>query len=141
MASTPTQTYANHVHQPRAWGIFWLIGMAALLLALWIVIRDRTLVSLDLLLLSIGLVGATTVMRLFALRHQDRIIRLEMDARLRRLGLDRFLGQLALRQLVALRFASDAELPSLAARAVTENLTGDQIKRAVTDWQADWMRT
>jgi hypothetical protein len=134
------QNYANHVHQPRAWGIVWVIGMAAALLSIWIGIRQQTLVSLALVLLSIALVGTTTVMRLFALRQQDRIIRLEMDVRMRRLGLDHLLRQLELRQLVALRFASDGELPMLAARAVAETLTPDAIKRAITDWQPDVLR-
>jgi len=46
-----------------------------------------------------------------------------------------------MRQIVALRFASDAELPGLLQRAAAENLTADQIKRGVTSWQADDMRT
>jgi hypothetical protein len=44
-------------------------------------------------------------------------------------------------QLIAVRFASDAELPALIDRAAAEKLTPDQIKRAVTDWQGDYLRT
>jgi purine nucleoside permease len=75
------------------------------------------------------------------LRLQDRIIRLEMQTRLARLGRAADCGRMTLRQIVALRFASDAELPALLDRAAAEHLTADQIKRAVTAWQADHMRT
>jgi hypothetical protein len=43
-------------------------------------------------------------------------------------------------QVIALRFAPDAELPALVDRTITENLTGDAIKRAIVDWQADLIR-
>jgi hypothetical protein len=64
-----------------------------------------------------------------------------MRVRLARLGLDPAYDRLSVRQLVALRFASDAELAALTNRAVAENLTPDQIKRSVTNWQADFFRT
>jgi uncharacterized protein DUF6526 len=44
-------------------------------------------------------------------------------------------------QLVALRFAADQELPGLVDRAVREKLSRDDIKKAITNWQADWERT
>ena len=51
------------------------------------------------------------------------------------------LSRLSRSQVVALRFASDAELPALLERAEREHLTGDQIKRAIKDWVADLDRT
>jgi len=53
----------------------------------------------------------------------------------------RLLGQLHNKQIAALRFASDAELPALLERAVRENLKPDAIKRAVTTWTPDLDRT
>ncbi len=84
---------------------------------------------------------AVTLIRLYALRLQNRIIRLEMQVRLSRFGREQDLARLALPQIVALRFASDAELPALINRAIAENLTPDAIKRAVGDWQGDYLRT
>ena len=75
------------------------------------------------------------------MRLQDRIIRLEVHGRLERLGRGAGFSRLTTRQIVALRFASDAEIPALLDRALAENLTADQIKAAVTDWQADNHRT
>ena len=49
-------------------------------------------------------------------------------------------SQLGLGRVCALRFASDAELPALVQRALAENLSADEIKKAVKNWQADDMR-
>ena len=64
-----------------------------------------------------------------------------MRVRLTRFGREQDLARLTLQQLVALRFASDAELPALINRAIAEKLTPDAIKRAVGDWQGDHLRT
>jgi hypothetical protein len=82
-----------------------------------------------------------TLIRRYTVRLQDRIIRLEMRLRLLALGREHDITRVTMRQLVALRFASDAELPALIDRALAENLTPDQIKRAVSNWQPDRMRT
>jgi hypothetical protein len=78
--------------------------------------------------------------RAFALRAQDRAIRAEENFRhfiLTGQPLDR---QLRMSQVIALRFASDAEFPALAKRAVAENLGMKQIKQAITNWKADYNR-
>jgi predicted lysophospholipase L1 biosynthesis ABC-type transport system permease subunit len=137
----PDQTYETHVHQPRVWSIGWLLAVVAFVLLLWVAIRDVSLLTVSLVMLAAAVVIGVTVTRTFALRLQDRVIRVEMQTRLLRLGREGDLARVSLRQLIALRFASDAELPALIDRAQAERLTPDQIKRAIRDWQGDYLRT
>src|SRR5829696_1875196 len=119
MNSAPTQTYANHVHQPRAWLLTCVIALVVLLVLLVHAYREPTYVSFALVVLAGVVLSALMLLRMFALRLQNRIIRLEMQVRLARLGREQDMARLALPQLVALRFASDAELPALLDRAVS----------------------
>jgi hypothetical protein len=78
-----------------------------------------------------------------ALRVQNRLIRLEEQLRLADLVDEDHLElveALTMKQYIALRFASDAEVPALAQRAVAENLTQKQIKEAITTWRPDHHR-
>lgn len=136
-----TQTYANHRYSPVFWNTGFLASVLALGLLLWVTLREPTLLNVALLLLAYTAFAATWNGRRFALRLQDRIIRLEMQTRLVRVGREADLARLSLRQIIALRFASDAELPALSQRAIAERMTDDQIKRAVTAWQGDYLRT
>ena len=136
-----TQTYANHVYRATAWTITWSIGLVSLLILVYYAYDERTYVSFALVALAGTVLSALSLVRVFALRLQNRIIRLEMQVRLARLGREQDLRKLAMRQIVALRFASDAELPALIDRTMSENLPADAIKRAVQDWQGDHLRT
>lgn len=78
--------------------------------------------------------------RLFALRAQDRAIRAEENLRHFVLTGKLLPSGLHVSQIVALRFASDEELPALAQKAVNENLKNDDIKRQVKNWRPDHHR-
>ncbi|RYY88203.1 MAG: hypothetical protein EOO15_09720 [Chitinophagaceae bacterium] len=78
--------------------------------------------------------------RSFALKAQDRAIRAEESLRYFILTGKRFDPALRLGQIIALRFASDEELPALAERAVREQLTNKQIKQEIRNWKADHHR-
>src|SRR5229473_8204273 len=82
--------------------------------------------------------------RLFALAVQDRVIRLEERLRYERVlpaDLQARCGDLSIHQIVALRFASDAELPALTRRVLDEKLQKRKaIKRLVKNWRPDYQR-
>jgi hypothetical protein len=135
------QNYANHVYRPLATAVAGAFTVAAYVLFVIVVIRQPSLLAIGLLCLASAVAALVLISRTYTVRLQNRIIRLEMQLRLTRLGLGGAIDTLLMPQITALRFASDAELPALLNRALREQLTSDQIKRAVTDWQGDYFRT
>jgi len=91
-----------------------------------------------------ALLTAAFLSRIQALTVQDRVIRLEMRLRLRGLlppDLQPNIDTLTHRQLVALRFASDAEMTDLVRDVLAGKLaTGKEIKTRIKSWQSDWLR-
>jgi hypothetical protein len=90
--------------------------------------------------LTIGLLILTFLCRIFALKAQDRAIRAEENLRHFVLTGKLLDARLAIRQIVALRFASDDEFVALAKEAAEKNLAPDAIKQAVGKWRADTYR-
>jgi len=96
-----------------------------------------------LLVMAVALLLLAGVARSSALRAQDRLIRLEETLRYQRLlGPEELVAAqgLSLKQIIALRFASDAELAGLLRRAVAEGMTPKAIKEAIVVWRADLCR-
>src|SRR6267378_1889622 len=95
-------------------------------------------------ILAAALVVLVFCARLFALAVQDRVIRLEERLRYEQVlpaDLRARCGELAIGQIVSLRFASDAELPVLARKVLDEKLTERKaIKQLIKSWKPDYRR-
>lgn len=139
-----SQTYATHArYVPRYLAaLFVLIAHAGW--TLYECVTALSVASVRAAAVAVALVLIALYARSFALRAQDRIIRLEMQIRLRQVlpaPLQARLQEFTPDQLIAMRFASDRELPALAARVLEEGLRDrKRIKLLVTEWQADDLR-
>ena len=129
MAEKIPQTLANHARLDPPFHFFILPVFAISLII--------TIVHL----LAAAL--AVTKTRTYALKVQDRVIRLEERLRLAILldkPLRAHINELSESQLVGLRFASDAELPALVERALSQKMSRKEIKKAIVQWKPDYWR-
>jgi len=140
-----TQSYENHV---RIVSLYHRVAFPILALNLVYAVY-RAIVGVSLETVLGALTGAALLIvffyaRIFALTVQDRVIRLEMTLRMERLlpaELRARVHEFVPGQLVALRFASDEELPELARKVLSENLQDKKtIKRMIKNWRADTLR-
>jgi len=108
------------------------------------VVRAPSGGSVEAMVVALALVLLVLYARMFALAVQDRLIRLEMQLRMQGVlpvNLRPRIPEFTVNQLVALRFASDAELPELAGKVLGENINERKaIKRMIQNWQADDVR-
>lgn len=138
------QTYANHARLvPRYLAALLVLGVHAGW-SLYDLTGGLTVAGVRAAAVAVAVVVIALYARGFALRAQDRTIRLEMRLRLHEVlpaDLKPRIRDLTLDQLVALRFASDRELPDLVTRVLTDGIRQRKvIKQLVTDWQADDLR-
>ena len=144
MSDDDVQNYGNH----RRWNPPWhFVVMPILvlnaLIAIVVMARAPSRGTVWAALVALTLVAALALLRRMALRVQDRVIRLEERLRLSRLMPDRHeeIEELNRAQLIAIRFASDAEVPHMLDRITRgEITTQDEIKRAVQHWRPDHLR-
>lgn len=144
MSERKPQTYANHARFDP-WFHFFLAPVLLITLVATVVqlVRHPHLGSAWHVALALALVVLAVKARTYALKAQDRVIRLEERLRLTALlpePLRARIGELEIRQLIGLRFASDAEIPALVERALNEKLTEKQIKQAIQVWRPDYYR-
>ena len=139
------QSYRNHARIVPAYHV----GTAVPFLVnfVWTLVRlvqDFSGDTFVAFLLSIALLLMFLSVRMQVTTVQDRIIRLEMRLRLRGVlppDLQESIGSLTTKQLVALRFASDAELPGLVREVLAGTLRSQKdIKARIRDWQPDYLR-
>jgi len=144
MAEALQQNYANHGRIDPLFHFFLApVAGISLIAAIVNVASFPGFGSAWLVVVSVAAVVAIFKMRLYSLKVQDRVIRVEERLRLQQIlaePLRSRVPELALGQLVALRFAADTELPSLVTRALNEKLSKDDLKKAVTVWRADFFR-
>lgn len=139
------QNYKNHPKfVPPYHFVLSLLVLVFLGWALWGLIREPGVRSAMGLVLGLTLVLLFWYSRIFALRVQDRLIRLEMRLRLGEVLPAEMQGripEISADHLIGLRFAGDGELPGLVQRVLEGDLTTRaEIKKAITDWRADHYR-
>jgi hypothetical protein len=138
------QSYESHAHHPvptYVATIFVLVATVALIGA-WAFAWPT--LYLGVVSLSLAVIVLVSISRTYITKLQDRIILLEMKVRCAEVlpaGQDSRLAELTPKQVVALRFASDPELGALLDRAIREQLSPSQIKRAIQQWRPDHLRT
>lgn len=140
----PTQSYETHRHLPRPTvfaALFVLIALGSFVVGAFGV---ASATQIGLFALTFAVFALVAMSRTYITALQDRIIRLEMRLRAERVlspAHAAALVRLTKAQMIALRFASDEELPALIERTERESLTPDQIKRAIKVWVPDFDRT
>ncbi|HSE52618.1 MAG TPA: DUF6526 family protein [Gemmatimonadales bacterium] len=144
MSDDDVQNYGNH----RRWNAPWHFVVVPILIlnaliAIVVLARTPSRGTAWAALVALTLVFGLALLRRMALRVQDRVIRLEEHLRLGRLMPDRHeeIEELTRGQLIAIRFASDLEVPHMLDRITRGEIqTQDEIKRAIQHWRPDHLR-
>jgi hypothetical protein len=141
MPESAPQSFSNHTRYDPLYHFFILPVFSLLLLASIVrLVMCPGLHSALLVVVVIALSIMAFKLRTYPLKVQDRVISLEERLRLATLldpALRPRIAEFTESQLVALRFASDAELPALAARALNEKLVAADIKKSIQNWRPD----
>jgi len=140
--STEAQSYANH-KRIDPWYHYVGLGLVLLIFIMALAHPFRGHGGAWQVIASVFLLVLFLRVRTYALRVQDRVIRLEETLRMQALlgeDLRGRIGQLRPGQFVALRFASDGELAARVKEALEENLPGAEIKKRIQVWRADTFR-
>jgi hypothetical protein len=142
------QSYSNH--RKFVPGFHFVTFGLLVLNLLWMLWRLFTGTELPLpdrvwaVVMAVALLLLSWYARTFPLKVQDRVIRLEERLRLAQLlppDLAPRIGELKTGQLLALRFASDEEIPELTRKVLAENIRGrEEIKKLIRHWRPDHLR-
>jgi hypothetical protein len=145
------QTYANHTRLDPPFHFFLLpvfaLGVVLSLIHFFYHLRESDMRdnfhSFLLIVLAVAMLTLAFKVRLYSLKVQDRVIRLEERLRLTQLlsePLRSRIPELTEGQLIGLRFASDAEVPKLVERTLNEKLKRKDIKKSIQNWRPDYWR-
>jgi hypothetical protein len=140
------QSYANHKRVVKGFhmllGALIVLGLLGSLVNIYFQVSTRDAIFESILVTVLFVCAALLFLytREFPIKAQDRAIRAEEGLRYYILTHKPFDKRLNLRQIIALRFADDDEFVNLADRAVRDNLSADEIKRAIRKWRPDHHR-
>ena len=145
MTQKPSQTFENHARiLPAYHYVAFPLFALNFFYTLYQAVMNFSWANLMGFSLAVALVLLFFIARVMALTVQDRVIRLEERLRMRALlpaDLQPRIDDFTVKQLVALRFAGDAELPGLARKVLDGNIQDQKvIKKMVTAWKADHQR-
>lgn len=151
MAENKPQSFANHTRWDPPFHFF-VLPVFVLAVVLTLIHFSAHVSSSDfrenfhaflLIVLAVAWLTLAFKARLYSLKVQDRVIRLEERLRLMQLlnePLRSRIPELTEGQLCGLRFASDGEVAKLAERALNEKLSRKEIKKAIQNWRPDYWR-
>ena len=138
------QTYKNHTRFDPLFHFFLLpVAGVNAIGAIWRLIQNPSLRAGWFVVLAIAAAVAVFKIRTYALKAQDRVIRLEERLRLMQLLTEPLrgrIGELTESQLIGLRFACDEEVRPLVERALAEKMRSGDIKKAIVTWRPDYFR-
>jgi isocitrate lyase len=144
MAEKVPQNLSNHTRFDPLFHFFILpVFFITFISTIVHLVRHPGLHSAWLVVFMLAAALAVTRMRTYAIKVQDRVIRLEERLRLAILldgPMRSRITEFSESQLIGLRFASDAELPAMAARTLSEKLSKADIKKAIVQWRPDYWR-
>ncbi|MGA8154341.1 MAG: DUF6526 family protein [Terriglobales bacterium] len=144
MATASPQTYANHVRLDPPFHFFVLPVLAISFgVSIYACVRHPSFLTFWGIVFVAAVSVLATRARVYALKVQDRVIRLEEGLRLAVLlpeSLRPQIAKLTEGQLIALRFASDEEIPALVERVLSANLSRADIKKSIKNWRPDYWR-
>ncbi len=147
MSDPKPQSFRNHASLDPSYhfygGVALLVNLVLALFILYLSFHTQPVLAVWVVLLSITMILLFLKLRVYPLKIQDRIIRLEEKLRMEALlpePLRHRIRELNEDQLIGLRFASDEEIPELVQMALDKQLNRKQIKERIQNWRPDHFR-
>ena len=141
MSKSDLQSLKNHGRFDPPYHFFLtIVSLATIIISIVYAVHHTCFYSIWLVVVTVAAFIALFKLRLYPLKVQDRVIRLEERIRLQSLSPSEWHTQIARLnedQLIGLRFAADDEVVELAKQALEHNLNRKQIKERIKSWRAD----